>query len=133
MMAYEAITRYAGKLAADPGKMTDMVERDGVWSLPQYDQSKTVESFQEDFYHLGAADQDYFETLRSAGVDMSEIKSRADLEGLDAQTLLAALTFCIRSERFGEGNLYVRIVSGLVDDLLGALAEIDGGRHAAVS
>lgn len=124
-MAYERITRYAGKLAKDSGRLTEMTEVDGVLELPRYFPSDLMKSFQQDFYDGGFADHDYFATLEQAGLDMGEARNKDDLTGYDAPTLLAALTFCIRSERFGEGNLYQRATSGILDSCLAQLKEID--------
>lgn len=123
-MAYEKITRYREELKKDPGRLSDAVKENGVWRAPIYDQSKVMEEFQSVFYEGGFADQDYFATFEKAGVSMDAI-TPADIAKLDAKALLAVLTFCIRSERFGEGSLYHHAVSGILDDCPSALAAID--------
>lgn len=131
-MTYERITRYAGRLAEDPGTLGEMEREGDVVYLSTYDQSPLMESFQRDFYDGGFADQDYFATLERAGIDFSRMEGKPTVDGLDAPALLAVLTFCIRSERFGEGDLYHHAVSGILDDCLEALATLDAEDEKAI-
>lgn len=112
---YESLTRYAGTLAK---RKTTAALGEGSIGL---------DDFVRDFYDLkGFADTDYFSTLeRYVSTDEDDFLVRSDIEHADVDFIRAAITRCIRGDRFCDGCLAGYAANGFLDRCLTRLEEMD--------
>lgn len=112
---YENLTRYAGALA---GHETSNAFGAGTLGL---------EDFTRDFCGLeGFADTGYHDTLERHGVTGGgdELTSY-DVEHAGVDFIRAAITWCVRGDRFCDGHLGRFAANGFLDRCLVRLKELD--------
>lgn len=82
--------------------------------------------FERSLYESGLMIRDYDRVLEDAGIDTASAHPfDYDIESMDANHVLALLTAIVRKERFCEGTIASCVKSGLVEELIERLADID--------
>lgn len=112
---YKNLTRYAGALT---GRKTSCAFGAGTLGL---------EDFKRNFYALeGFADTGYHGTLERHGVTGGEDElTRYDVEHVGVDFIRAAITWCVRGDRFCDGHLSRFAANGFLDRCLERLKELD--------
>lgn len=122
--AYNAITRYAGRLARDPGMMhcVDSTPGQELW---RYQMSDVMQEFDQTFFDSGLLDPDYDKSLEDSGAWTLDTDIRnLDVSHLEAPIILSILTAAACDNWYQEGNLLFVAQSGLLDRCLKRLEEI---------
>lgn len=112
---YEDLTCYAGTLAE-----RETTAALGVGTIG-------MDDFIRAFYNLeGFADTRYYDTLeRYVSTDGDDFLVRSDVEHADIDFIRAAITWCIRGDRFCDGCLATFAANGFLDRCLNRLKELD--------
>ena len=135
-MAYEKLTRFAGKLADNPGHwspITGSGTETDPFIFPWFELSDTLDAFVDAFYELEdiIADFNYLDTLERRGIEASKPGFDAvDIDHADLELIRALITTSVRQDRFVSGLLGGLANRGFLDRCLLRLKELDEGAES---
>jgi len=128
-MKYELITKYIGSLK-DPGDWVESKQFDGKYKTVAYvGYSKEAYQFIDDVYTLVYEYEElkrYGEVLEKSNIFWNESSMHeANVNELDAITVLSLILGIVRADRFSEGVLLKFLKDGTIEKWLKRLKELD--------